>query len=783
MTDLLLRVGLSNLVLSLLLALVAWAVHRTGKRPYLAHMLWLVVLVKLVTPPVVSLPGIALPQWAAGVAEAQPPAVSMELPPAPPTALNVPASEPHASVGAEPAELAVPALPRGVAEAQASPAVAAAPAGWAWVKPWLLAVWLSGSVLVLVFTLCRVVCFGRLLRGATTPAAPDVQRRAQKIGTQLGLRRVPTVYTTAARLSPMVWWAGGEVRVVLPEVVAHDPVPGRMRWALAHELAHVKRRDHWVRWVEWLACVVFWWNPVAWVARRNLRANEEVCCDALVLARFDNNPTSYADAILSVVESLARPALRAPAIASEINSGDTLQRRFDMILSSKIRNKTPRWASTLVLLGAVGLMPLGLAQAGDSAALPYDAATKQSDKDVDVPALLAEIRAAVERGDITPEEGRRKAQEVRSWVQALEADRDDRAPRRDRGDRREREGDRDADGIEAKFHAWGVDEAGFDAIVEYLAKEGVGRIQMEVTLGGLLRVAYTMKEQGEDYDFDERMHAYFSEEVGLDDGEIEAVLGVAEKLAQGHAQHDGEAEQGEKDKVDIRGYFLRLGLDEEGLDAVVGTLHEHGVGRVQMESTLGGLFHTVLGIQEHGLEATVEDEKFHAFFAQQVGLDEEQIELVTRLAQRIARATQRDDRDGERESDRREREGERETDRRERDVAPERRERQERERAERRERREREAERERDERGEARQGEDKVDLAAYAGRVRSAFASGEMDADEARRHMDGLRERMVHEVELALEAEKITRDEAREKVAAIREMTQLPDRDGDHRDR
>ena len=35
---------------------------------------------------------------------------------------------------------------------------------------------------------------------------------------------------------------------------------------LAHELAHVRRRDHLVRWLEWLACVAFWWNPVAWWA-------------------------------------------------------------------------------------------------------------------------------------------------------------------------------------------------------------------------------------------------------------------------------------------------------------------------------------------------------------------------------------------------------------------------------------------------------------------------------------------------------------------------------------
>ncbi len=47
-----------------------------------------------------------------------------------------------------------------------------------------------------------------------------------------------------------------------------------LRWVVAHELAHVWRRDHLVRWLEWVACVVFWWNPVAWWAHA-IRADGE----------------------------------------------------------------------------------------------------------------------------------------------------------------------------------------------------------------------------------------------------------------------------------------------------------------------------------------------------------------------------------------------------------------------------------------------------------------------------------------------------------------------------
>ena len=48
MTDLLLQWAFSNLLVALPIAIVAWAIQRTGKRPVFAHLLWLVVLAKLV---------------------------------------------------------------------------------------------------------------------------------------------------------------------------------------------------------------------------------------------------------------------------------------------------------------------------------------------------------------------------------------------------------------------------------------------------------------------------------------------------------------------------------------------------------------------------------------------------------------------------------------------------------------------------------------------------------------------------------------------------------------
>ena len=66
---------------------------------------------------------------------------------------------------------------------------------------------------------------------------------------------------------------------------------------LLHELAHLKRRDHWVRWLELVVAGLYWWHPVVWWARRALREAEEQCCDAWVVWAMPDRSRTYASCL------------------------------------------------------------------------------------------------------------------------------------------------------------------------------------------------------------------------------------------------------------------------------------------------------------------------------------------------------------------------------------------------------------------------------------------------------------------------------------------------------
>ncbi len=347
MTDFFLRIGLSNACFSLALAIVAMVVGAKTRRPHLTHLLWLLVIVKLVTPPIVTIPVVRIPrQPQTAVAFTEHSRQRLPL-----------TYNREFDVGEQP-DACLSAKIRSVMLNQG--------------RTWLPPIWLLGSVVVFAWSLLQVYRFSRLL-GMETEAAPhELQAAAANIASRLELKTIPTICTTSARLSPMVWWAGGKVRIVISTTLLDQMDAHQWQWILAHELAHVRRRDYLVRWLEWLACVCFWWNPVMWWARYNLRANEELCCDALVVSSLNPKPHTYANSLLQAVEILACPALRPPAMASEINSGGFLQRRFKRIVSGTLNRRTSRWLQACVLLGALLALPLGIASSQD-----YDALGKR----------------------------------------------------------------------------------------------------------------------------------------------------------------------------------------------------------------------------------------------------------------------------------------------------------------------------------------------------------------------------------------------------------------------
>jgi bla regulator protein BlaR1 len=350
-------------VIAMVLAVIAIVASRSSRLgPAARHVLWLVVLIKLLTPPV----------------------------------LNWPWSPPRLWATAKPATIASPVVNRQkVTEEQltapqdreakrdeepAQPAAATPvpPIRWNFdiLGQGLFGLWLGISATIALWQVGRIVRFHRRLSWVI-PAPEWLVQEVRDLSGQLGVR-APEILVLPDLAPPMLWFLG-RAKLLLPGRLVSNADRLGLRAILAHELAHLRRGDHWVRRLDFFAGLIWWWNPVYWLTRERLSTEAELACDEWAIRAVPDGRVSYAEALLDVCRTLSTTRSPAPALGVA-GAGRFLERRVNMIL----QNHAPSRISVPVLLGA-GLLALlalpGWSAAG--AALPRSSDSAQSSSQED----------------------------------------------------------------------------------------------------------------------------------------------------------------------------------------------------------------------------------------------------------------------------------------------------------------------------------------------------------------------------------------------------------------
>lgn len=381
-------------ILAILTALACSLVFRKT-RPALHGFLWTIVLIRFLLPPVLpSLP------YLSDVAN-------------------------RLSSGA------VAILPLGTeatsdAGGMASPSTAVAPLehspraeslSWVWI---VLTLYLAGLTPLTIRFLRRDRRQRRWISRQRL-ADSDLSGTVRSLAHQIGLKTIPEVRVTDELMSPLV------LGVHHPQLVLSLPLWGSLsaeaaRALVAHELAHIVRRDHVVRYLQTVAGLLFYfWWPVHWVCRRLDRA-AELACDQWALSATSVAPRDYARSLLTVVRSLNREVGCASPVCFA-NKRSSMEERFEMILNN--RSAFPAKLSWTVV-PVLGLWCV-FALAGSSPVVSQDDSTDQPEK------LVVHIRGDVShlslKSHILPEadtdgDGHLSLQELQDF-QALYPDRVD----------------------------------------------------------------------------------------------------------------------------------------------------------------------------------------------------------------------------------------------------------------------------------------------------------------------------------------------------------------------
>ena len=295
---------MSKVLLATAIAMAAEVARRRIVRPQLTYALWGGVLAVLLIPSVVSIP---LHLWIA----ATPERISSEI-------LEFFNSENKGEAGGN--GLMTYHILKNVFE-QLSPTVVAP-------------IWLLFGGLVFWNQVRRIRLLGLLVRFAA-PVSKSVSKRCSAIAIELGISKGPTVVTASGTFSPFLWHPFiGNARIVIPDGLLDQLTDESIDMVLRHELIHLRRRDAWRHRAEALVVSIWWWFPIAWLARRRLLELEELCTDATLLRIHPNKARSYATALLDTDEFLAGQASPSDLVSAFAHCG-SLKRRITRMLSDQ----------------------------------------------------------------------------------------------------------------------------------------------------------------------------------------------------------------------------------------------------------------------------------------------------------------------------------------------------------------------------------------------------------------------------------------------------------------
>ncbi len=194
----------------------------------------------------------------------------------------------------------------------------------------------------------------RKLRKRSQPLVEsEWQELLNSLAQKLNLRRKVSLLQHADVTMPITWGVQKPV-VLLPANVNSWP-NGCQRMVLLHELAHVKRLDCLAQALAWVACAIYWFNPLVWLAIKKLYAERERACDDLVVSS-GSNASDYADHLLEVARSFRWPFPTSVAAVPMAKASQLEGRLLDILDDGKKRSSLDRLSASVTLFVAIGLV-------------------------------------------------------------------------------------------------------------------------------------------------------------------------------------------------------------------------------------------------------------------------------------------------------------------------------------------------------------------------------------------------------------------------------------------
>jgi len=230
-------------------------------------------------------------------------------------------------------------------------------------------IWIAGMLVMTVMAGRALLEVRRIKRTTYRVKSKEVQYLFEQCKRQLNVTGYVVVGESRHVKSPMTF---GIFRnyVVLPTNIDEWMTLDEIKYILLHELNHYKSKDIAANYLMVLFQIIYWFNPLVWLAFQKMRLDREIACDYAVLSSLEENcHRDYGMTIIHFVDKVSRQ--KNFILANQFHgSKKQIKSRIEQIVSYSKESKLLKCKSLaiFILLGLLiaSQVPFVAAMANDN---------------------------------------------------------------------------------------------------------------------------------------------------------------------------------------------------------------------------------------------------------------------------------------------------------------------------------------------------------------------------------------------------------------------------------
>ena len=221
--------------------------------------------------------------------------------------------------------------------------------------PFIILIWLLGVFIITVRMTGGFIITQRLRNSCLYSVPEEIAERFRKLVDSMNIDKVIKICESTLIHVPVVIGYFKPIILLPFSAISHIPCD-QIEAIVAHELAHIRRRDYLVNVFQSVTETLFFYNPVIWIINRRIRKERENCCDDLAVM-YSGGILTYAKALASINDIPSKYGF--PLLAAASNKYYLLSRITRILKQGKMKTTIKdKLIAGFILLSAISIILL-----------------------------------------------------------------------------------------------------------------------------------------------------------------------------------------------------------------------------------------------------------------------------------------------------------------------------------------------------------------------------------------------------------------------------------------